>query len=88
MNALRIAIVCYPGIGGSGIVATELGKTLARRGHNIHFVSYDVPQRLESVDGRFNFHHVDVPVYPLFRFRKKYRISIMFINIKTISQTE
>ncbi|MFH1742624.1 MAG: N-acetyl-alpha-D-glucosaminyl L-malate synthase BshA [bacterium] len=68
MDALRIAIVCYPGIGGSGIVATELGKSLARRGHNIHFVSYDVPQRLGSFDGHFSFHHVDVPLYPLFRF--------------------
>lgn len=68
MDSFRIAIVCYPGIGGSGIVATELGKELAHRGHDVHFVSYDVPQRLESFAGHFNFHHVDVPLYPLFRF--------------------
>ena len=68
MDSIRIAIVCYPGIGGSGIVATELGKALAHRGHDVHFVSYDVPQRLESSAGHFNFHHVDVPLYPLFRF--------------------
>jgi len=68
MTEFRIAIVCYPSVGGSGVVATELGMALARHGHDIHFVSYDVPRRLESLGGRFKFHHVDVPLYPLFRF--------------------
>lgn len=65
---MKIGIVCYPSIGGSGIVASELGKGLMDRGHEIHFFSYDLPHRLIG-DGRlFNFHHVDVPLYPVFRF--------------------
>jgi N-acetyl-alpha-D-glucosaminyl L-malate synthase BshA len=65
---VRIGIVCYPSIGGSGIVATDLGKSLARMGHEIHFFSYDVPHKLEGATEKFHFHHVDVPFYPLFRF--------------------
>lgn len=65
---MRIGIVCYPSIGGSGIVATDLGKSLARMGHEIHFFSYDVPHKLEGATEQFHFHHVDVPFYPLFRF--------------------
>ncbi len=65
---MRIGIVCYPSIGGSGIVASDLGKSLARMGHEIHFFSYDVPHKLEGATETFHFHHVDVPFYPLFRF--------------------
>lgn len=65
---MKIGIVCYPSIGGSGIVATELGKGLIQRGHDVHFFSYDIPKRLMGIDGRFHFHHVDVPLYPVFRF--------------------
>ncbi|HPP02105.1 MAG TPA: glycosyltransferase, partial [bacterium] len=65
---MRIGIVCYPSVGGSGIVATELGKSLSRRGHEVHFISYDVPQRLQGANEKFHFHHVDVPLYPLFKF--------------------
>ncbi len=65
---MKIGIVCYPSIGGSGIVATELGMSLSRRGHEIHFFSYDVPKKLEGITEKFHFHHVDVPLYPLFRF--------------------
>ncbi|MDP8242788.1 MAG: N-acetyl-alpha-D-glucosaminyl L-malate synthase BshA [Candidatus Hinthialibacter antarcticus] len=65
---MRIGIVCYPSIGGSGIVATDLGKSLARMGHEIHFFSYDVPHKLEGATEKFHFHHVDIPFYPLFRF--------------------
>lgn len=65
---MKIGIVCYPSIGGSGVVATELGKSLARRGHQIHFFSYDVPQKLEGATEAFHFNYVDVPLYPLFRF--------------------
>lgn len=65
---MNIGIVCYPSIGGSGIVASELGKTLSQRGHRVHFFSYDVPHKLEEADEQFTFHHVDVPLYPLFRF--------------------
>ena len=65
---MKIGIVCYPSIGGSGIVATELGKGLLDRGHDIHFFSYDLPERLNGYSGRFFFHHIDVPLYPVFRF--------------------
>jgi N-acetyl-alpha-D-glucosaminyl L-malate synthase BshA len=65
---MKIGIVCYPSVGGSGIVATELGKGLMAKGHEIHFFSYDLPQRLDGSEKRFIFHHVDVPLYPVFRF--------------------
>lgn len=65
---MKIGIVCYPSIGGSGIVATELGKSLSRRGHQVHFFSYDIPHKLEGADEQFHFEYVDVPLYPLFRF--------------------
>jgi L-malate glycosyltransferase len=65
---MKIGIVCYPSIGGSGIVASELGKELSRRGHEIHFISYDIPMKLEGSTEQFHFHHVEVPIYPLFRF--------------------
>ncbi len=65
---MKIGIVCYPSVGGSGIVATELGQVLARRGDEVHFISYDVPTRLAAHMEHFSFHHVDVPHYPLFRF--------------------
>ncbi len=65
---MRIGIVCYPSIGGSGIVASELGKALLERGHEIHFFSYDLPHRLAGDEKRYTFHHVDVPIYPVFRF--------------------
>ncbi len=67
-DRLKIGIVCYPSVGGSGMVATVLGQELARRGHAVHFVSYDLPQHLDSNMQGFSFHHVDVPCYPLFRF--------------------
>lgn len=67
-ETMKIGIVCYPSIGGSGVVATELGKSLSRRGHQVHFFSYDLPQKLGEATEAFHFHHVDVPFYPLFRF--------------------
>lgn len=65
---MKIGIVCYPSVGGSGIVASELGKSLSRRGHSVHFFSYDIPMKLEGATEEFHFHHVEVPLYPLFRF--------------------
>lgn len=64
---MRIGIVCYPSVGGSGVVATELGKHLALRGHAIHFISYDQPFRLRGYRENVFFHAVDVPSYPLFK---------------------
>ena len=67
-DIMKIGIVCYPSIGGSGVVASELGKGLQERGHEIHFFSYDLPHRLDGSEDSFVFHHVDVPLYPVFRF--------------------
>jgi N-acetyl-alpha-D-glucosaminyl L-malate synthase BshA len=63
---VKIGITCYPTYGGSGIVATELGKELADRGHEIHFISYALPMRLNKVLANIHFHEVEVPAYPLF----------------------
>ncbi len=65
---MNIAIVGYPTYGGSGVVATELGKGLAHRGHNVHFLSYALPQRLDSIEANISFHEVSVNVYPLFQY--------------------
>ena len=65
---MRIGITCYPTYGGSGAVATELGMALARRGHEIHFITYKQPFRLPSFLPRIFFHEVDVGRYPLFEF--------------------
>lgn len=65
---MRIGITCYPTYGGSGIVATELGLELAHRGHEIHFISYDNPIRLDPDTPGIYYHEVDVATYPLFRY--------------------
>jgi N-acetyl-alpha-D-glucosaminyl L-malate synthase BshA len=66
---VKIGIVCYPGVGGSGIVATELGRNLCHRKHEIHFFSYEMPYRLTSLQGWCRFHQIRVPDYDLFRFQ-------------------
>ena len=63
---MKIGITCYPTYGGSGIVATELGKELADRGHEIHFISYALPMRLNTPLANIQFHEVEVTTYPLF----------------------
>jgi N-acetyl-alpha-D-glucosaminyl L-malate synthase BshA len=65
---MKIAIVCYPTYGGSGVVATELGKFLAERGHEIHFVSYAIPSRLNAFVDNIYYHEVEMYKYPLFEF--------------------
>lgn len=64
---MKIGIVCYPTVGGSGVVGTELGKHLARRGHEVHFISSDVPFRLTEYHENIVYHAVESPSYPLFR---------------------
>jgi N-acetyl-alpha-D-glucosaminyl L-malate synthase BshA len=66
---MKIAIVCYPTFGGSGVVATELGLELARRGHEIHFITYSQPVRLELLNPNVHYHEVNVPEYPLFHYQ-------------------
>jgi N-acetyl-alpha-D-glucosaminyl L-malate synthase BshA len=65
---MKIGIVCYPTYGGSGIVATELGKALADKGHEVHFISYSQPVRLELFSENMFFHEVSVSDYPLFEY--------------------
>src|SRR4051794_37990368 len=64
---MNIGIVCYASIGGSGIIATELGKSLAARGHDVHVLSSDMPVRLGAYRPGLWFHRVETPSYPLFR---------------------
>lgn len=66
---MKIAIVCYPTFGGSGVVATELGIALANRGHEIHFITYKQPVRLALLGENVHFHEVNVPEYPLFHYQ-------------------
>jgi len=65
---MNIGITCYPTYGGSGVVATELGKALAERGHNVHFISYALPMRLTGFMDNVVFHEVETSSYPLFDF--------------------
>ncbi|MCB9232289.1 MAG: N-acetyl-alpha-D-glucosaminyl L-malate synthase BshA [Bacteroidia bacterium] len=65
---MNIGIVCYPTYGGSGVVATELGKSLAQRGHKVHFITYSRPIRLEHFTQNVTFHEVRIQDYPLFEY--------------------
>lgn len=65
---MKIGIVCYPTYGGSGVIATELGKALAKKDHQIHFISYSQPVRLDTFGGNIFFHEVPVLTYPLFEY--------------------
>ena len=65
---MRIGIVCYPTFGGSGVLATELGKALAQKGHQIHFITYQQPVRLTGFIPNIFYHEVQVPTYPLFDY--------------------
>ena len=66
---MRIGILCYPTYGGSGIVATELGMSLANLGHEVHFISSNLPARLDITDPNIFFHKVNIPTYPLFQYQ-------------------
>src|SRR5438045_650539 len=64
---MNVGIICYASIGGSGVVATELGKALAERGHHVHLLSSEAPFRLQRYQPGLAFHRVETPSYPLFR---------------------
>ena len=66
---MNIGIVCYPTFGGSGVVATELGLELSKRGHEVHFITYSQPVRLELLSNKVHYHEVNVPEYPLFHYQ-------------------
>ena len=63
---MKIGITCYPTYGGSGVVATELGLALAKLGHEVHFVSYAIPRRLNRFVENVFYHEVEMSTYPLF----------------------
>lgn len=91
---MKIAIVCYPTFGGSGVVATELGIGLSQRGHEVHFITYKQPVRLEYLSANIHFHEVSVPEYPLFHYQpyelalstklvntvKKYKVDVLHVH--------
>ncbi len=68
MDRIKIGIVCYPTFGGSGVVATELGKALAKEGHRVHFITYSQPSRLDFLNENLSYHEVDFRTYPLFEY--------------------
>ena len=80
---MKIAIVCYPTFGGSGVVATELGIALANRGHEIHFITYKQPVRLGLLSANIHFHEVHVPEYPLFQYQP-YELALSSKLVDTI----
>ncbi|MGW9685992.1 N-acetyl-alpha-D-glucosaminyl L-malate synthase BshA [Flagellimonas sp. 2504JD1-5] len=80
---MKIAIVCYPTFGGSGVVATELGIALAERGHEVHFVTYKQPVRLGLLSNNIHFHEVHVPEYPLFHYQP-YELALSSKLVDTI----
>jgi L-malate glycosyltransferase len=65
---MRVGIVCYPTFGGSGVLATELGKALANKGHEVHFISYNQPARLDFFSENVFYHEVNIAKYPLFEY--------------------
>ncbi|AFI28784.1 N-acetyl-alpha-D-glucosaminyl L-malate synthase BshA [Bacillus sp. JS] len=68
MRKLKIGITCYPSVGGSGIIATELGKQLAEKGHEIHFITSSIPFRLNTYHPNIHFHEVEVNQYAVFKY--------------------
>ncbi len=68
MNRIKTGIVCYPTFGGSGVVATELGKGLAQEGHEVHFITYSQPSRLDFLNENLFYHEVNTRSYPLFEY--------------------
>ncbi len=91
---MRIGIVCYPTFGGSGVLATELGMALADQGHEIHFITYNQPVRLDFISHKLHFHEVLMEEYPLFQYQpyelalssklvevvKKYNLDILHVH--------
>jgi len=79
---MKVGIVCYPTFGGSGVVATELGIALAELGHEVHFITYKQPVRLELISHHIHFHEVSVPPYPLFQYQPyELALSSKLVNV-------
>ena len=82
---MRIGIVCYPTFGGSGVIATELGMALASKGHEVHFVTYNQPVRLDFISHDLHFHEVLIEEYPLFQYQP-YELALSTKLVDVISK--
>jgi N-acetyl-alpha-D-glucosaminyl L-malate synthase BshA len=82
---MKIGIICYPTFGGSGVIATELGQSLGQRGHEVHFICYNLPARLTTWANNIYFHMVNVVSYPLFKF-PPYTIALASKTAEVIEQ--
>ena len=86
-SRMKIGITCYPVYGGSGVVATELGKALAARGHSIHFIAYSMPFRLGTIQDNILYHEVNVNAYPLFEY-PPYTLNLTSKIVDTVKYEE
>ena len=84
---MKIGIVCYPTYGGSGVVATELGKGLAKHGHEIHFITYSQPTRLDFFSENLHYHEVDIKPYPLFQY-PPYEIALASKMVEVVKKEQ
>ena len=84
---MKIGIVCYPTFGGSGVVATELGHALSQKGHEIHFITYHQPVRLNTLQANIHFHEVTVPDYPLFQYQP-YELALSSKLVQVVKQEQ
>ncbi|WP_428740231.1 N-acetyl-alpha-D-glucosaminyl L-malate synthase BshA [Tenacibaculum sp.] len=84
---MRIGIVCYPTFGGSGVVATELGMALADKGHEVHFITYNQPVRLDFFSHRLHFHEVVLEEYPLFQYQP-YELALSSKMVEVVEKYE
>jgi N-acetyl-alpha-D-glucosaminyl L-malate synthase BshA len=82
---MRIGIVCHPTYGGSGVMATELGNFLAKKGHVIHVISHSMPVRLNPFHGNINFHEVYIDPYPLFH-HQPYEVALASAIVETVKR--
>ncbi|MCK0132559.1 N-acetyl-alpha-D-glucosaminyl L-malate synthase BshA [Flavobacteriaceae bacterium F08102] len=82
---MKIGIVCYPTYGGSGVVATELGIALSKKGHEVHFITYNQPVRLNALSEKIFFHEVYVEEYPLFHYQP-YELALSSKLVETVKE--
>ena len=84
---MKIGIVCYPTFGGSGVVATELGMALANKGHEVHFITYNQPVRLDFISSKLHFHQVLIEEYPLFQYQP-YELALSSKMVEVVKKHE
>jgi N-acetyl-alpha-D-glucosaminyl L-malate synthase BshA len=82
---MKIGIVCYPTFGGSGVVATELGMALANKNHEVHFITYNQPVRLDFISSGLHFHQVQIKEYPLFEYQP-YELALSSKMVEIVSK--